>query len=105
MPLTTQPPFQPFVIKHLSLVARTKTDHLILPFDTGRMESAQLPQEEPQKNSQWAKTQFAHLIRYEPSGTYFARIRVQGKLILKSLRTNRISVAKLRLAELDKEEL
>jgi hypothetical protein len=38
------------------------------------------------------------------SGIYFARFRVQGKLILKSLKTNGISVAKLRLADLEKEE-
>ena len=54
--------------------------------------------------ARWSKTQYANLIRYVPSGKYFARIRVQGKLILKSLKTNRISVAKLRLADLEKEE-
>src|SRR6266567_8010521 len=35
---------------------------------------------------------------------YFARIRVHGKLILKSLKTDRVSVAKLRLADLEKAE-
>jgi len=56
------------------------------------------------KNSQWSKTQYANLIRYVPSRTYFARIRVHSKLILKSLKTDRVSVAKLRLADLEKEE-
>jgi len=50
------------------------------------------------------KNTVCKLIRYVPSGTYFARIRVHGKLILKSLKTNRVSVAKLRLADLEKEE-
>ena len=59
---------------------------------------------ESRKDSKWSKTQYANLIRYAPSGIYFARIRVQGKLILKSLKTSRISVAKLRLADLEKEE-
>ncbi|MDA1277080.1 MAG: hypothetical protein O2960_23950 [Verrucomicrobia bacterium] len=37
-------------------------------------------------------------------GKYYARIRVKGKLIVKSLKTTRISVAKLRLADLGKVE-
>jgi len=52
----------------------------------------------------WSTTQYSNLIRYIPSGKYFARIRVQGKLIRKSLKTDRISVAKLRLADFEKEE-
>lgn len=68
------------------------------------MKSAQPAQEQSGQDSNWAKTQYANLIRYVPSGTYFARIRVQGKLIRRSLKTNRISVAKLRLADLEKDE-
>ena len=52
----------------------------------------------------WLKTPYANLIRYVPSGTYFARIRIQGKLIVKSLETDAISVAKLRLGDLEKKE-
>ena len=52
----------------------------------------------------WQKTSFANLIRYVPSGTYFARLRVQGKLIRKTLRTDVLSVAKLRLGDLEKAE-
>jgi hypothetical protein len=52
----------------------------------------------------WQKAQFANLIRYVPSGTYYARVRVRGKLIVRSLKTDLISVAKLRLADLEKEE-
>ena len=55
--------------------------------------------------NQWQKTHFANLIRYVPSGTYFARIRVQGKLIRRSLKTNVVSVAKLRLAKIAQAEL
>jgi integrase len=57
-----------------------------------------------QKNSVWQKTSYANLIRYEPSGTYFARLRVRGKLIRRSLKTTSITVAKLRLSDLEKEE-
>ena len=52
----------------------------------------------------WQKTPYANLIRYVPSHTYFARIRIQGKLIVKSLKTDSIAVAKLRLADLEKDE-
>jgi hypothetical protein len=44
----------------------------------------------------WQKTQYANLIRYVPSGNYFARLRVNGNLIRKSLKTDVLSVAKLR---------
>ncbi len=54
----------------------------------------------------WQKTQFSNLIRYTPSGTYFARLRVNRKLIRKTLKTatDVLSVAKLRLADSEKLE-
>ncbi len=52
----------------------------------------------------WQPTQYSNLIRYVPSGTFFARLRVGGKLIRQSLKTDVLSIAKLRLAELDKNE-
>ena len=57
-----------------------------------------------QSSTDWQRTQFANLIRYIPSGTYYARLRVAGKLIRKSLKTDVLSVAKLRLGDLDKQE-
>jgi len=58
----------------------------------------------PGSSKEWQKTQYSNLIRYVPSGTYFARLRVRGKLIRKSLKTDVLSVAKLRLADLEKNE-
>ena len=52
----------------------------------------------------WLKTPYANLIRYVPSGIYFSRIRVRGKLIRRSLKTNKLAVAKLRLGDLEKVE-
>ena len=52
----------------------------------------------------WQKTPVANLMRHVQSGNYYARIRVRGKLIWKSLKTDRISVAKLRLGDFHKEE-
>ena len=55
-------------------------------------------------SNDWQATQFANLIRYVPSGTYYARLHVAGKLIRKSLKTDVLSIAKLRLARFDKQE-
>jgi integrase len=52
----------------------------------------------------WRKTSYSNLIRYVPSGTYFARLRVKGKLIRKTLKTDVLTVAKLRLGDFEKEE-
>lgn len=58
----------------------------------------------PQPDPKWVGTAVTNLVRYAPSGTYFARIRVKGQLIVKSLKTKVISVAKLRLRDLEKAE-
>src|ERR1700761_120586 len=50
-------------------------------------------------DSLWTKAPVANLVRYEPSGIYFVRAKVRGKLIRKSPETNVLSVAKLRLAD------
>lgn len=59
-----------------------------------------------ERQSDWVKTPFANMIRYKPSGIYFARVRIRGKLFRQSLKTNVLSVAKLRLGDFikDKEE-
>src|ERR1019366_3807470 len=58
----------------------------------------------PDSGKECQKTQHSNLIRYVPSGTYFARLRVRGKLIRKSLKTDVLTVAKLRLADFEKNE-
>jgi integrase len=74
-------------------------DFLILQFDTVCVNhSIAIPKD------LWQKTPFANLIRYVPSGVYFSRIRVRGKLIRRSLKTNKLAVAKLRLSDLAKVE-
>jgi integrase len=54
----------------------------------------------PQPNK-W-QTTGENLIRYKPSGTYYARVRAGSKLNLQSLKTDVLTVAKLRLADLEK---
>ena len=57
-----------------------------------------------ESSKDWQKTQYSNLIRYVPSGTYYARLRVKGKLIRRSLKTDVLSVAKLRLSDFEKNE-
>ena len=59
---------------------------------------------ETEKDSAWQKTPYANLIRYNSSRKYFARLRVHGKLIRRSLKTKSLAVAKLRLSDLEKGE-
>src|SRR5438552_11724688 len=47
----------------------------------------------------WQTTAVQNLVRYSPSGTYFARLRVGRKLVWKSLKTSTFSVAKQRLPD------
>jgi len=83
----------------LQLRLNSLFDFLILQSDTDRMNSS-----ETANNAEWLKTPSANLVRYKSSGMYFARFRVRGKLIRRSLKTSKISVAKLRLADLEKQE-
>jgi integrase len=69
-------------------------------FYTDRMKA--IPAENT--DSIWQKTPVANLMRHKPSGNYYARIRVSGKLIWKSLKTDTMSVAKLRLGDFHKNE-
>jgi hypothetical protein len=85
--------------KHLARLSDLPRDFLIL-------QSGTVPVKDriAAPKNHWLKTPFSNLMRYVPSGIYFARIRVRGKLIRRSLKTNAISVAKLRLAEIEKTE-
>jgi integrase len=49
--------------------------------------------------AEWVKTPYPNLIRYKPSGNYFGRVRVNGKLIRRSLDTHVLTVAKLKLSD------
>lgn len=70
-------------------------------FDAMGLNANSIHKEEP---SLWVKSSVANIVRYVPSGIYFARAKVGGKLIRQSLKTDKISVAQLRLGDLLKEE-
>jgi len=74
--------------------------NLILQSDTGAVKEAPRPKrsKSPQPASDGVKAPVPNLLRYKTSGTYFARVRIRGKLFRHALKTNVISVAKLRLS-------
>src|SRR6266511_3937314 len=51
------------------------------------------------KEPLWESTSIQNLLRYRPSGTYFARFQVGGRRIRQSLETTVFSVAKQRLPD------
>ena len=56
-----------------------------------------LTERKSKADADWLKTPYPNLIRYRPSGTYFGRVRVNGKLIRRSVKTHVLSVAKVTL--------
>jgi hypothetical protein len=52
----------------------------------------------------WQKSSVANLYSYAPTGIYYARPRVKGKVKVKCLKTDKLSVAKQRLADFLREE-
>jgi hypothetical protein len=64
-----------------------------------------LTERKSKADADWLKTPYPNLIRYRPSGTYFGRVRVNGKLIRRSLETHVLSVAKVKLSLQDYRRL
>src|ERR1022692_4114674 len=60
--------------------------------------------EDVDQEKTWQPTQYANIVRHVPSGIYYARLRIKGKLIWRSLKTDKISVAKTKLGDVEKEE-
>ena len=58
---------------------------------------------ESESQTNWIQVK-PYLVRYIPSGKIFSRFRAGGKLIRKSLKTDRVTVAELRLGDLMKQE-
>ena len=77
-------------IRHLQRCWKWLIDDLILRSGTGCVETnhAQQTAENTESQSDWVKTPVANLVRYKPSGTYFARVRTRGKLFRQTLDTN-----------------
>ena len=63
-----------------------------------------MKERERQPKSDWQKTQYANLVRFVPSRTLFARIKVRGKLIRQALETSDLEVGKRKLDRLAEQE-
>ena len=57
-----------------------------------------------QRRGSWQRTPVANLLRWRSSGTYFAQVRVRGKLSRESLKTDVFTAAKLRLSDFVREK-
>ena len=53
--------------------------------------------------SQWERTNVTNLLRNRESGMYYARVKVNGKQKWRTLDTTVFTVAKMRLADKEKE--
>ena len=56
------------------------------------------------KKNLWETTRYANLFRYVPSGMIFARFKIRGKQVRKSLKTANLELAKNKLAEMERNE-
>lgn len=55
-------------------------------------------------SKKWQGTQYSNIVRQCASGIYYARLRIKGKLIWRSLQTDRISIAQAKLPDVEREE-
>ena len=67
-------------------------------------EEAMRKNRQPKQRSAWESTRYQNLVRYVPSGTIFARIKIRGKQVRRSLKTSNLELAKNKLAELERNE-
>ena len=56
------------------------------------------------KQSGWEPTRYQNLFRYVPSGMIFARLKIAGKQVRKSLKTTDLELARRKLIELERNE-
>ncbi len=59
--------------------------------------------EQEKSRKTWERTNVTNLVRNGQSGTYYARVKVNGKEKWRTLRTKVFTVAKLRLGDVEKE--
>jgi len=59
---------------------------------------------QPKTMSAWEATRYQNLFRYVHSGTIFARFKIRGKQVRRSLDTTNLELGKRKLAELERTE-
>jgi integrase len=60
--------------------------------------------EDGNSKKRWERTNVTNLVRHGQSGTYYARVKVNGKEKWRTLKTKLFSVAKLKLGDVEREE-
>jgi len=55
------------------------------------------------ENERWQRTNVTNLLKNDQSGTYYGRVKSNGRQKWRSLKTKSVSVVKLRLADFEKE--
>ena len=94
MPLTTQPPFRTVdFIMFCAFFAETNLTFVANIYVNGY-----------RRPKTWLKSSVANLWSYAPTGIYYARPRIKGKVKVKCLKTDKLTVAKQRLADFLREE-
>ena len=83
-----------FIENYLQVVLEFLFEISIPKLYTHTMPESLIESPSVQKKSVWQKTSYANLVRNQSSGNYFARIKIKGKLIWKTLKTAKLSVAR-----------
>ena len=61
-------------------------------------------QQQTKKRSAWESTRYQNLVRYVPSAIIFARFKIRGKQVRRSLERTNLELAESKLAELLRNE-
>jgi hypothetical protein len=98
--VTRTPDFESGAFNHSATLPHVYNQYFTA---TPPSDTVQVNSEKTDQDGLWEKTRHTNLIRYKPSGTLFARFKVKGKLI-RSLKTDSVTVGKLRLTDCEKQE-
>ena len=93
-----------FQVKLKSIIANGKIEKTLADTDEIKhFQRRRKPVLELQNRCSTTEPNWLKLCCYPPSGTYFGRVKVEGKLIRRSLHTHVLEVAKLRLSDFLKD--
>ena len=90
----------------MPVLALPKSYPEIVPRSTKNGNSVLLSMTKKEQQSEqpglWEPTRYQKLFRYVPSGMIFARFKIRGKQVRKSLKTPNLELAKNKLADLER---
>ena len=83
---------------------RPLTGYYIQAYQTARTSKNPGQENTGDQSKTWQSAHYANVARHVPSAIYYAHLRVKGKLIWRSLKTAGISIANLKLVDVETEE-